>query len=106
MFSEPTLLDAFEEGNKALDRLKELGIGGALFEHQAAKTVQEQLNALAGVTGEKTKNLFLKARKIQDCAVVGVGVGVIVVGGDLMVLLNMRWTGVRRTSVALDSSSS
>lgn len=59
-FPEPTLLDAFEEGNKALDKLTELGIGGALFEHQLAMTVQEQLKALGSVTGEKTKNLFLK----------------------------------------------
>lgn len=53
-------MDAFEEGNKALDKLKELEIEGALFEHQAAMTVQEQLKALGSVTGVKTKNLFLK----------------------------------------------
>lgn len=60
VYAEPVLLDAFEEGNKALDKLKELGVEGALYEHQAAMTVQEQLKALGGVTGDKTKNLFLK----------------------------------------------
>ncbi|CAN0010404.1 unnamed protein product [Pylaiella littoralis] len=63
VYSEPTLLDAFEDGNKALDKLKELEIEGALFEHQAATTVQEQLKALGSVTGVKTKNLFLKDKK-------------------------------------------
>ncbi|CAM9130129.1 unnamed protein product [Scytosiphon promiscuus] len=63
VYAEPVLLDAFEEGNKALDKLKELGIEGALFEHQAAMTVPEQLKALGGVTGDKTKNLFLKDKK-------------------------------------------
>eukprot|EP00752_Nemacystus_decipiens_P005650 g5113.t1 len=63
VFSEPTLLDAFEEGNKATDKLKELGIEGALFEHQLAMTVQEQAKALGSITGEKTKNLFLKDKK-------------------------------------------
>lgn len=62
-YSEPTLLATFEENNKALDKLKELGIEGSLFEHQTAMTVQEQLKALGSVTGEKTKNLFLKARE-------------------------------------------
>lgn len=62
VYSEPTLLDGFEDGNKALDKLKELGIGGALFEHQAAMTVQEQLKALGSVAGVRTKNLFLKVR--------------------------------------------
>lgn len=66
VYSEPTLLDAFEEGNKALDKLKELGIEGALYEHQAALTVQEQLKALGSVTGLKTKNLFLKVRTFSS----------------------------------------
>lgn len=60
VFSEPKLLDGFEEGNKSLDKLKELGIEGALFEHHKAMTVPEQELALRGVTGDKTKNLFLK----------------------------------------------
>ncbi|CAN0292918.1 unnamed protein product, partial [Ectocarpus sp. 13 AM-2016] len=45
--------------NKSLDKLKELGIEGALFEHHKAMTVPEQEMALRGVTGDKTKNLFL-----------------------------------------------
>ncbi|CAB1108774.1 unnamed protein product [Ectocarpus sp. CCAP 1310/34] len=63
VFSEPKLLDGFEEGNKSLDKLKELGIEGALFEHHKAMTVPEQEMALRGVTGDKTKNLFLKDKK-------------------------------------------
>lgn len=56
-------MDDFEEGNAALDKLKEMGIEGALYEHQAAFTVQEQSKALTGVSGEKTKNLFLKVHE-------------------------------------------
>lgn len=59
-YYEPKLLEEFEAGNAALDKLKELGIEGALYEHQAAMTVQEQGKALGSVAGEKTKNLFLK----------------------------------------------
>lgn len=70
MYAEPVLLDAFEEGNKALDKLKELGIEGALFEHQAAMTVPEQLKALGGVAGDKTKNLFLKVHLCSTSIVV------------------------------------
>lgn len=79
VYSEPTLLDAFEDGNKALDKLKELEIGGALFEHQAATTVQEQLKALGSVTGVKTKNLFLKVRDEEQRQT-----GFLVVGGILL----------------------
>eukprot|EP00904_Undaria_pinnatifida_P012991 jgi/Undpi1/8822/HiC_scaffold_25.g11284.m1 len=62
-YYEPKLLEEFEAGNAALDKLKELGIEGALYEHQAAMTVQEQGKALGSVAGEKTKNLFLKDKK-------------------------------------------
>lgn len=59
-FSEPRLLEEFEEGNAALDKLREMGIDGALYEHGAAMTVEEQAKALGSVAGDKTKNLFLK----------------------------------------------
>lgn len=52
----------FDEGNAALEKMKELGIEGALYEHQTARTVEEQGKALGSVAGVKTKNLFMKAR--------------------------------------------
>ena len=55
-------MKGFEVGNKALDKLTILGLGGTLFEHEAATTVEEQQKALAGLEGVKTKNLFLKVR--------------------------------------------
>ncbi|CAM9392531.1 unnamed protein product [Ascophyllum nodosum] len=56
-------MKGFEVGNKALDKLTILGLGGTLFEHEAATTVEEQQKALAGLEGVKTKNLFLKDKK-------------------------------------------
>lgn len=58
--AQPRELDEFEPDNAALDKLTELGIKGQLYEHQAAFTVEEQGAALAGLAGDKTKNLFLR----------------------------------------------
>lgn len=57
---EPTLMKEWDEGNASLDKIKELGVEAALYEHLAAFTVEEQAKALGSLSGEKTKNLFLR----------------------------------------------
>lgn len=50
----------FDQGNAALDKIKELRIEAMLYEHVAAFTVEEQGVALGSLAGVKTKNLFFK----------------------------------------------
>lgn len=61
-YMEPREMAEFDKDNAALDKVKELGIDGVLFEHSVAMTVEEQGKALCDVVGVKTKNLFLKVR--------------------------------------------
>lgn len=72
-FSKAKELEGFEKGNKALDKLSELGIGGVLFAHDVAMTVEEQGKALDGLEGVKTKNLFLRVRCNQGKSLCGMG---------------------------------
>lgn len=75
-FSKAKELEGFEKGNKALDKLSELGIGGVLFAHDVALTVEEQAKALDGLEGVKTKNLFLRVRCNQGESLCGLGLSI------------------------------
>lgn len=74
-FSKAKEIKGIEKGNKALDKLSELGIGGVLFAHDVAMTVEEQGKALDGLEGVKTKNLFLRVRCNQGKSLFGLILG-------------------------------
>jgi len=50
-------------GNAAIDKLNELGISNMTYAHEAAMTVEEQLEKISSLDGAKTKNLFLRDKK-------------------------------------------
>jgi hypothetical protein len=47
-------------------QLNELGISNVTYAHEAAFTVEEQMREIGGLPGAKTKNLFIRDKKVSE----------------------------------------